>query len=53
MVEAVCCGKCYVVSNEYDEPTSCLVQPIGAHCCEVMYFGCLALGPHSSLLSLP
>ena len=20
--------------------TSCLVQPIGAHCCEVMYFGC-------------
>ena len=33
----VCCGECYVVS---DEPTSCLVQPIGAHCCEVMYFGC-------------
>ena len=29
-----------VVSNECDEPTSCLVQPIGAHCCEVMYFGC-------------
>ena len=22
-------------------PPSCLVQPIGAHCCEVMYFGCL------------
>ena len=22
------------------EPTSRLVQPIGAHCCEVMYFGC-------------
>ena len=21
-------------------PISCLVQPIGAHCCEVMYFGC-------------
>ena len=21
-------------------PTSCIVQPIGAHCCEVMYFGC-------------
>ena len=36
----VCCGECYVVSNECDEPTSCLVQPIGAHCCEVMYFGC-------------
>ena len=29
------------VSNEWcDEPTSCLVQPIGVHCCEVMYFGC-------------
>ena len=36
----VCCGECYVVSNEDDEPTSCLVQPIRAHCCEVMYFGC-------------
>ena len=29
-----------VVSNECNEPTSCLLQPIGAHCCEVMYFGC-------------
>ena len=28
------------VSNECDEPTSCLVQPIVAHCCEVKYFGC-------------
>ena len=36
----VCCGECYVVSNECDEPTSCIVQPIVAHCCEVMYFGC-------------
>ena len=36
----VCYGECYVVSNEYDEPTSCLVQPIGTHCCEVMYSGC-------------
>ena len=36
----VCCGECYVVSNECDEPTFCLVQPIGAHCCEVIYFGC-------------
>ena len=33
----VCCSECNVVSNE---PTSCLVQPIGSHCCEVMYFGC-------------
>ena len=23
-----------------DEPTSCIVQPIVAHCCKVMYFGC-------------
>ena len=36
----VCCGECYVVSNECDEPTSCLVQPIIVHCCEGMYFGC-------------
>ena len=33
----VCCSECDVVSNECNEPTSCLVQPIGAHCCEVMY----------------
>ena len=36
----VCCGECYVVSDECDEPTSCLVPPIIAPCCEVMYFGC-------------
>ena len=36
----VCCTECDVVSNECNEPTSCLVQPIGAHCCEVMYFWC-------------
>ena len=36
----VCCGECNVVSNEYDEPTSCLVPPIRALCCEVMHFGC-------------
>ena len=34
----VCCG--YVVSNECVEPTSCLVQPIVPHCCEVMYLWC-------------
>ena len=33
-------GECYVVSDECDEPTSRLVQPIVAHCCEAMYFGC-------------
>ena len=38
----VCCSECNVVSNECNEPTSCLVQPIGAHCCEVVYFVCLA-----------
>ena len=27
----VCCSECDVVSNEFNEPTSCLVQPIGAH----------------------
>ena len=36
----VYCGECYIVSNECDEPTSCLVQPIVVYCCEVMYFGC-------------
>ena len=36
----VCCSECNVVSNECNKPTSCLVQPIGAHGCEVMYFGC-------------
>ena len=30
--------ECYVVSKESDEHTSCLVQPIGAHGGEVMYF---------------
>ena len=29
-----------VVSDECDEPTSCRVQPIVAHCSEVMYVGC-------------
>ena len=27
----VCCSECYVFSNECDEPTPYLVQPIGAH----------------------
>ena len=37
----VCCSECDVVSNECNESTSCLVQPIGAHRCEVMYFWCI------------
>ena len=36
----VCCGESYVVFNVCDEPTSCLVQSIGAHSCEVMYSWC-------------
>ena len=32
----VCCSECNVVSNE---PTSCIVQTIGTHGGEVMYFG--------------
>ena len=34
----VCCSECDDVSNECNEPTSCLWQPIGTHCCEAMYF---------------
>ena len=45
----VCCGECYVLSNECDEPTSCPVQPIGALCCEVMYVVCF--GFRGSLVS--
>ena len=37
----VCYSECNVVSNECNEPTSCLVQPIGTHGGEVMYFGCV------------
>ena len=36
----VCCSKCNV-SNECNEPTSCLVQPIGTYGGEVMYFECV------------
>ena len=35
------CSECYVVSNECNESTSCLVQPIGTHGGDVMYFGCV------------
>ena len=36
----VCCSECDVVSNECNEPISCLVQPIGTPGGEAMYFGC-------------
>ena len=32
----VCCSECNIVSNQCNEPTSCLVQPIGTHGGEVM-----------------
>ena len=34
----VCCSECNVVSNECNDPTSCRVQPIGTHGCEVMLY---------------
>ena len=37
----VCCSECNVVSNDCNEPTSCLVQPIGTHSGKVMYLGCV------------
>ena len=33
-----CCSECYFVSNECDEPTHCIMQPVGALGGEVMYF---------------
>ena len=47
----VCYGEGYVVSDECDELTSCLVQPIVAHCCEVMYFGCFDFRGELGLLN--
>ena len=39
----VCCSEGNVVSDECNEPTSFLVQPIGTHGGKVMYFGCFLL----------
>ena len=36
----ICFSECCFVSNACHEPTSSLVQPIGTHGGEVMYFGC-------------
>ena len=47
----VCCSECNVVFDECHEPTSCLVQPIGTHGGEVMYFGCFCIG--ENLVDLP
>ena len=40
----VCCIEFYVVSNECYETTPCIVQHIGAHGDEVMYFGWFCFG---------
>ena len=49
----VCCGECYVVSDECDEPTAwvdnspppALCNLFVAHCCEsYVYFGCFDFG---------
>ena len=37
----ICYIECNVVSNECNEPTSCLVQHIGTHGGKVMYFWCV------------
>ena len=39
----VCCCECNVVSvsKECNDPTSCLVKPIGTYGGEVIYFGCV------------
>ena len=37
----VCCSECHVVSHECKEHASCLVQAIGTHGDEVMYFACV------------
>ena len=47
----VCCSECDVVSNECNEPNSYLVQPIGAHGCEVMYFWCFGFGGELGFLN--
>ena len=36
----VSCVNVMFLSIECNEPTSCILQPISAHCCEVIYFGC-------------
>ena len=40
----VCCSECYVVSNECDEPTSCLVQLSMITVVKLCTLGVLALG---------
>ena len=37
----VCCSECNVGPNKCNEPTICLVQSIGTHGGEVVYFRCV------------
>ena len=37
----VCCSELYVVSNECDEPTTCLVEPIDTHGVELCILGAI------------
>ena len=47
----VSCSECNVVSDECNEPTSCLVQPIGTHGGDDMYFGCVCFRDELGLLN--
>ena len=47
----VYCSECNVVSDACNEPTPCLVQPIGTHDGEVMYFGCVCFRSEFSFLN--
>ena len=40
----VCCSECNVVCNDCNEPTSCLVQPIGTQVVMLCTLGVFALG---------
>ena len=40
----VCCSECYVVSNECDEPTSCLVNLSARTVVKLCTLGVIALG---------
>ena len=46
----VCCCECNV-SNECNDPTSCLVQPIGTYGGEVMYFECVCFSGELGFLN--
>ena len=47
----VCGSECNVVSDECNKPPPCLVQSIGTHGGEVMYFGCVCFRDDLGLLN--